>query len=152
MVAELRAILAKEETRFEEQVATNDHLKAHITRMEADLNSKGESLAQEQKTSDELRESLSNALQLMEEQKTAKLQAQAEVSDLTEKEMALISQLDVARTTLTEAHKASSDLKAEYESTVTSMRGEIESLRHKAEAELRQAEEEYFRHRRRAEP
>lgn len=142
MRTELRALLTKEEVRCEEQAKAIDGLKATIFTVEKDLSSARKSLAQEQRTNEELNQILNSALQDMEEQKTAKLQAQAEVSDLTEKEAALINQLEHARRVLAESHKKAFGIKAEHEATVTSLAGEIALLRSNAESQLRRAKEE----------
>lgn len=142
MKSELRALLAKEETRCEEQAATIDDLKTNTAKIEGDLVVVRQSLEQERTTGEELRETLDNAMQHVEEQKTAKLQAQAEVSDLMEKESVLMDQLRQAHANLTEAHTTALESQAEHETAVAALNIELESLRSAAESELQRVEEE----------
>ncbi|KAK7731471.1 hypothetical protein SLS57_001410 [Botryosphaeria dothidea] len=145
MKSELRALLAKEETRCEEQAATIDDLKTNTAKIEGDLVVVRQSLEQERTTGEELRETLDNAMQHVEEQKTAKLQAQAEVSDLMEKESVLMDQLRQAHANLTEAHTTALESQAEHETAVAALNIELESLRSAAESELQRVEEEASR-------
>ncbi|KAB2580360.1 Nuclear mitotic apparatus protein 1 [Lasiodiplodia theobromae] len=142
MKSELRALLTKEETRCEEQAATLDQMKAHIIGLENDLDSAQAYIEQEQKDSEELRANLDDALQHIEEQKTAKLQAQAEVSDLLEKEAAYIDQLRHAQAALIESHGTSTELKTELDALQKSLSAEIESMRKQAELDLHRVVEE----------
>ncbi|KAL0261542.1 hypothetical protein SLS55_002972 [Diplodia seriata] len=142
MKSELRALLTKEETRNEEQTAILDRMKAHITSLEDDLDSTQAHLEQEQKVSEDLRATLDDALQHIEEQKTAKLQAQAEVSDLLEKEAAYIDQLRHAQAALIESRGTSAELKAEHDALLKSLTAEIESMRKQADLDLHRVIEE----------
>ncbi|EKG11605.1 hypothetical protein MPH_11098 [Macrophomina phaseolina MS6] len=145
MESDLRALLMKEETRCEEQAGEIDGLKAYIANIEGELAANREALARELKSGEDLVENLDSALQQIEEQKTAKLQAQAEVSDLIEKESALIDQLRQAHAALNEAYKNVAELKADHETAVATMDAELETLRSAAEAELQRVEEEATR-------
>ncbi|OJD33938.1 kinesin k39 [Diplodia corticola] len=142
MKSELCALLTKEETRYEEQAATLNQMKAHIISLEDDLDSAQEHLEQEQKGSEELRATLDDALQHIEEQKLAKLQAQAEVSDLLEKEAAYIDQLRQAQVALIESRSTSAELKAEHDALLESSTAEIESVRKQADLDLHRVVEE----------